>query len=287
MANLRDLRRRIRSVKNTQQITKAMKMVAAAKMRRAQEAILGARPYAQKMREVLASLAARVPSAAHPLLATREEKRIAILLLTSDRGLCGGFNTQLCRELQRVIADKKSAGIEVELHFIGRKGYDYFRRREIKGDLNDGLVGRPPFDKVAQLSRSLAADFTARKIDAVYMLYNEFKSVIQQKVTLERMLPLSRAEFGAGDSLIGYKYEPSAETLIGELVPKHLDIQLYRMILESGASEQGARMTAMDSASRNAGELISALTLYANRVRQAGITKEIIEIVSGAAAMNG
>lgn len=287
MANLRDLRRRIRSVKNTQQITRAMKMVAAAKMRRAQEAILGARPFASKMREVLASLAARVPSAAHALLATREEKRIAILLLTSDRGLCGGFNTQLCRELQRVIADKKAAGIEVELHFIGRKGFDYFRRREIKGELHDGLVGRPAFAQASQLSRSLAADFIARKVDAVYMCYNEFKSVIQQKVTLEQMLPLSRAEFGAGDAMIGYKYEPSAETLIGELVPKHLDIQLYRMILESGASEQGARMTAMDSASRNAGELISALTLYANRVRQAGITKEIIEIVSGAAAMNG
>ena len=287
MANIRDIRRRIRSVKSTQQITKAMKMVAAAKMRRAQEAILGARPYAHKMREVLASLAARVSPAAHPLLAQREEKRVALLLVTSDRGLCGGFNAQLCREFARVLQGKRAEGAEIEVHFAGRRGRDYFKRRAEDGQFHDGLVGKPKFADVAALSRKLARDFESGKLDAVYVLYNEFKSVISQKVTLEKLLPLSRAQFEGDARPANYKYEPAPETLIGELVPKHLDIQLFRMMLESGASEQGARMTAMDAASRNAGELIGSLTLTANRVRQAGITKEIIEIVSGASALDG
>ncbi len=287
MANLRDIRRRIRSVKSTQQITKAMKMVAAAKLRRAQEAILGARPYALKMHEVLGSLAARVSPDAHPLLAVRPERRIAVLLLTADRGLCGGFNTQLCREMQRVVAEKRAAGLAVEIHFGGRKGFEYFKRRDTAGETHPGFTGKVVFDDVAAVSRRFARDFEARKLDAVYVIYNEFKSVISQKVTLERLLPLERAEFEGGQLPIGYKYEPAPETLIGGLVPKHLDIQLYRMALESVASEMGAKMTAMDAASRNASELISSLSLYANRVRQAGITKEIIEIVSGAAALEG
>jgi F-type H+-transporting ATPase subunit gamma len=287
MANIRDIRRRIRSVKSTLQITKALKMVAAAKMRRAQEAIFGARPYAKKMHEVLASLASRVSPRAHPLLAQREEKTVVLLLMTSDRGLCGGFNSTLCRELQRLIAEKKAAGAEVILHFAGRKGRDFFKRRGQPGTDHQGLTGKVQFSAVSELSRSLAAAFTKKEIDAVYVVYNEFKSVIQQKVTVEPLLPLTRAVFDDANPPVDYVYEPEAESLIAAMVPKHLDIQLYRMALESAASEQGARMTAMDSASRNAGELISSLTLYANRVRQAAITKEIIEIVSGAAALAG
>ena len=287
MANIRDIRRRIRSVKSTQQITKAMKMVAAAKMRRAQEAIFGARPYAKKMHEVLASLAARVPTRAHPLLAQREEKTVVLLLMTSDRGLCGGFNSTLCREMQRLVAEKKAAGIEVKLHFVGRKGREFFKRRDQPGVDHQGLTGKVKFTAVSDLSRSLASAFTKKEIDAVYVVYNEFKSVIQQTVTVEPLLPLTRAVFDDAAPPVDYIYEPEAESLIAAMVPKHLDIQLFRMALESAASEQGARMTAMDSASRNAGELISSLTHYANRVRQAAITKEIIEIVSGAAALSG
>ena len=281
-----DIRRRIRSVKNTQQITKAMKMVAAAKLRRAQERMFAARPYAGGLRQVLASVATRVDISAHPLLQSREpERNVVVIVVTADRGLCGAFSANVIRAAQNFIREHGFEG--VELVTIGRKASDFFRRRTIPIRRNVFVAQALSIEVAREIADSLIKDFIDEKIDGVYVVYNEFKSVIQQMVTVEKLLPLSRAAFDDASPPVDYLYEPAAESLIGAMVPKHLDIQLFRMALESAASEQGARMTAMDSASRNAGELISALTLYANRVRQAAITKEIIEIVSGAAALSG
>ena len=279
-----DLRRRIRSTKNTQQITKAMKMVSAAKLRRAQERMMAARPYSAGLREVLASLSTRADLATHPLLQDREQERTVLLLVvTADRGLCGAFNANILRNAQNAIVEKRWE--HVELLPIGRKAIDFFRRRTIPVRRQGAQVYQAlSLDTAREIAQGLIDDFVSGEFDAVYVIYNEFKSVIAQRVTLERLLPLPRAVVESDAPAIDYIYAPGPEQILNDLLPKHIEFQLYRVLLESAAAEQGARMTAMESATKNASEMISHLTLTYNRIRQASITKEIIEIVSGAAA---
>ena len=279
-----DIRRRIRSVKSTQQLTKAMKMVAAAKLRRAQERMMSARPYAAALRKVLSSLSSRVDITKHPLLQEREqENKVLLLVVTADRGLCGAFNTNVLRVAQNAIADKRWQ--EVHLLPIGRKAFDFFKRRPTPIRRQATHVYQAlSIETAREIANKLIEDFITGEFDAVYVLYNEFKSIIAQRVTLERMLPLDRSFTETTEPAIEYLYAPSAEAILSDLLPKHIEFQLYRVLLESAAAEQGARMTAMEAATKNAGELIDHLTLTYNRIRQAAITKEIIEIVSGAAA---
>jgi len=287
MASLRDIRRKIVSIKKTQQITKAMKMVAAAKLRRAQERVIAARPYSRKMLSVIASLASRVERAQHPLLAKREPKQVKLLVLTSDRGLCGAYNTNILRKAVEAVKQFKAEGKEVKVNVIGRKGRDFFRKRagytlgKVWSDL--GMID---YEKAADVGKNIVERFTAGETDEVYLLYNEFKSVMQQKVTLEKLLPVEPpAEADPFTAAVDYLYEPSAEAILTSILPKHIEVQVYRSMLESQASEMGSRMTAMDSATRNAKDMIERLTLKFNKQRQAAITKEISEIVGGAEAL--
>ena len=293
MPNLLDIRRRIKSVKNTQQITKAMKMVSAAKLKRAQDRVVTARPFANKMMEVLGELAKRTDEDFHhPLLDLRADERYVVVLLTADKGLCGAFNTNLTKAVQSFI--KEHPGKAIEIFAVGRKGRDFFRNRRavIAGEFI-GLTGkgRVELSEALEVARSIMKLYTDDEgIDKVYLIYNEFKSVLQQRVVLEQLLPVSRAREEEADpkaavSLVDYVYEQPPAEMFGQLLPRLVETQVFRAMLESVASEQGARMTAMDSASKNASELIDSLTLNMNRIRQAAITNEIIEVVSGAAAL--
>jgi F-type H+-transporting ATPase subunit gamma len=263
-----------------------MKMVSAAKLRRAQERMMAARPYSAALREVLRSISTRVDVAKHELLQEPEqESRVLLVVVTADRGLAGAFNTNIIRAAQNAIAEK--GWQQVELVVIGRRGYDFFKRRTTPIRRHLQLMQALSLDNVRELAESMIKDFVGHEFDAIYVLYNEFKSVIAQRVTLERLLPLQREWAGADENeqpSIEYLYEPSPEQILGELLPKHIEFQLYRVLLESAAAEQGARMTAMEAATKNASDMISHLTLTYNRIRQASITKEIIEIVSGASA---
>ena len=295
MPNLLDIRRRIKSVKNTQQITKAMKMVSAAKLRRAQERVVTARPFANKMSEVLGELAKRTSEDFHhPLLDMRGDQRYLLVLITADKGLCGAFNTNLTKAAQAFLRDNSDKTIE--LVAIGRKGRDFFRnRRATIASEFLGLTGkgRVEFSEALDVARQVIKLYTEDTgIDKVFLVYNEFKSVLSQRVVLDQLLPVSRAKAEEPDaksqqpvSLVDYIYEQPPEEMFGKLLPRLVETQIFRALLESIASEQGARMTAMDSASKNASELIESLTLNMNRVRQAAITNEIIEVVSGAAAL--
>jgi len=287
MPSLRDIKRKITSVKKTQQITKAMKMVAAAKLRRAQERVIAARPYSRKMLAVIANLAGRVERAQHALLAKREPKKVKLIVLTSDRGLCGAYNTNILRKAVEAVKEFQAAGKEVRVNVVGRKGRDFFRKRsayslgKVWSDL--GMID---YEKAADVGKNIVERFEAGETDEVYLLYNEFKSVIQQKVTLEKLLPVEPpAESDPFMAAVDYLYEPSAEAILSSILPKHIEVQVYRSMLESQASEMGARMTAMDSATRNAKDMIERLTLKFNKQRQAAITKEISEIVGGAEAL--
>ncbi|HKE57317.1 MAG TPA: ATP synthase F1 subunit gamma [Pyrinomonadaceae bacterium] len=295
MPNLLDIRRRIKSVKNTQQITKAMKMVSASKLRRAQDRVITARPFANKMTEVMGELAKRTDDEFHhPLLDQRGDERYLIVLITADKGLCGAFNANLIKAAQSFI--RENAGKSIEILAIGRKGRDFFRNRRvpIAGEFI-GLTGkgRVEFSEGLEVARSIIKQYTDdQEIDKVFLIYNEFKSVLQQRVVLEQLLPVARATAGeeeekAGQpvNLIDYIYEQPPAEMFGRLLPQLVQTQVFRALLESVASEHGARMTAMDSASKNASELIESLTLNMNRIRQAAITNEIIEVVSGAAAL--
>ena len=284
MPNTRDIRRRIKSVQSTRQLTKAMKMVSAAKLRRSQERMLAARPYARLMQQVLRSLAARANPESHPLLAKRPEERIELVVMTADKGLCGSFNTNILKRAQSFLLER---GVKTRaLHCVGKKGRDFFRRRKIP-------IAREYVDvfrtietrQAAEIARDLIARFTEGELDAVYLIYNEFKSVIQQRVIVDRLIPIEREEFGEGAAREDYLYEPDPAALFEELLPRHIEVQVYQAMLESAAAEHGARMAAMDAATSNAGEMIESLTLFLNRVRQASITKEIIEVVSGAQAL--
>ncbi|HEX9637068.1 MAG TPA: ATP synthase F1 subunit gamma [Acidobacteriota bacterium] len=286
MANVRDLRHRIRSVKSIQQITRAMKMVAAARMRRAQERIFAARPYAAKIQQVMASLAARVDPAAHALLATRPERRTVLGVISADKGLCGSFNTNIYKRTVDFLRRHEES--EVGLALIGKKGRDFFRRRPwpIRFEAVD-LLRDLKLEQARELAQQFAAPFIAGEIDAVYLVYNEFKSILQQRVVVERLLPIERAEPSGSAPPIDYIYQPSPNRIYAALLQKHLEAQLLRCLLESAAAEHGARMSAMDSATNNTVELISSLTLTMNKIRQAAITKEIIEVSSGAEALAG
>jgi len=283
MANVRDIRRRIRSVRSTQQVTKAMKMVAAAKLRRSQERILATRPYANQMLAVLNSLATRANPDTHPLLAVRGSDKIELLIVTADKGLCGGFNTNIIKKATAFIEEHK--GRVLTTHLVGRKGRDYFKKRgyTVTGEYID-LFRKLTYDDAAGIARSVMKRYIEKDLDAVYLVYNEFKSVIQQNVVVERLLPIQRLELPPQTTVQDYIYEPSAQALFDVLLPRHVEFQVLRALYESAAAEFGARMSAMDSATRNADEMISSLTLNMNRVRQASITKEIIEVVSGAEA---
>jgi F-type H+-transporting ATPase subunit gamma len=291
MANLIDIRRRIRSVKNTQQITKAMKMVSASKLRRAQDRAIASRPYAKTLNEILASVASRVPpgedgAPAHPLLATREEKNVVLIVVSGDKGLAGGFNTNVNRAAGAFVREAREKGIEnVSLIILGKKANDFWKRRSVPVlDARPGLFARFDASTAAGIAKGLADAFIAGEIDAVYVVSNEFKSVISQVVVTKKLLPLSldsQAEAEGAD----YLYEPAPDVILRTLLPRSLDFAMYRVLLESNAAFFAAQMTAMDSASKNAGEIIDGLTLTYNRARQARITKELIEIVSGAAAL--
>ena len=295
MPNLLDIRRRIKSVKNTQQITKAMKMVSAAKLKRAQDRVVTARPFANKMMEVLGELAKRTDeNFHHPLLDIRGDERYLLVLVTADKGLCGAFNTNLTKAAQSFIKDNPNKTIE--LLPIGRKGRDFFRNRHatLVGEFL-GLTGkgRVEFSEALEVARHIIKLYTDDTgIDKVFLIYNEFKSVLSQRVVLEQLLPVARAQEEEPEAksqqpvtLVDYIYEQPPEEMLGRLLPRLVETQIFRALLESVASEHGARMTAMDSASKNASELIDTLTLNMNRVRQAAITNEIIEVVSGAAAL--
>jgi F-type H+-transporting ATPase subunit gamma len=287
MASLRDIRRKIVSIKKTQQITKAMKMVAAAKLRRAQERVIAARPYSRKMLAVIASLASRVERMQHPLLAKREPKKVKLLVLTSDRGLCGAYNTNILRKAVEAVREFQAQGKEVRVNIVGRKGRDFFRKRSSysMGQTWSDL-GMIDYEKAADVGKNIVEKFAAGETDEVYLLYNEFKSVMQQNVMLEKLLPVEPpAEADPFTAAVDYLYEPSAVAILTSILPKHIEVQVYRALLESQASEMGARMTAMDSATRNAKDLIGRLTLKFNKTRQAAITKEISEIVGGAEAL--
>jgi len=287
MASLIDTRRRLRSVKNTQQITKAMKMVAAARLRRAQDRAIAARPYARALREVLASVSARVRELTHPLLAEREEKRVALLVVAGDRGLAGAFNANVNRAVVQLLASKNWES--VTLTPIGKKALDYWRRRKasLAEKTYPGIFAKVEYGHAREIAHYLTEEFASGRIDAAYVVYNEFKSVMSQIVRVERLLPISRGETNIGEAQAPaeYIYEPDPATILSRLLPRYLEFLIFRILLESAAAEHGARMTAMDSASRNAGDMIDSLTLTYNRVRQARITKELIEIVSGAAAL--
>ncbi|MBV9927770.1 MAG: ATP synthase F1 subunit gamma [Acidobacteria bacterium] len=296
MANLLDIRRRIKSVKNTQQITKAMKMVSAAKLKRAQERAVSARPFAVKMAEVLTDLASQAgEDFKHPLMDARGDERYLLVLVTADKGLAGAFNANLVKAAQAFLREHE--GKRVEILAVGRKGRDFFRRRgaDIVGEYI-GLTGKGRIEhaEALEIARDVMRRFTEDEgIDKVFVIFNEFRSVISQRVVVEQILPVARAEEEGGEesgdaaarNLVGYKYEQPPAEIFSQLLPRLVETQIYRALLESVASEQGARMTAMDSASKNAGELIQSLTLNMNRIRQASITREIIEIVSGAAAL--
>jgi F-type H+-transporting ATPase subunit gamma len=284
LASKGDLRRRIRSVKSTQQITKAMKMVAAARLRRAQQKIIEARPYAAALSSVLRTLAAQVNPRRHPLLAERPEKTATVIVVTGDKGLCGAFNTNVLRQCANLLASGRWE--KVELVVAGRKGIDYFRvrGREVLASYPDLMHTVTP-EKAAALVAWLTERFTSGATDAVYLVYNSFRSVIQQRIEVERLLPVERESFEGGAAPVGYLYEPSPVALLNQILPRHVSFQVLRVLLDSQAAEHAARMTAMDSASKNAAEMIERLTLTYNRVRQTTITKELIEIVSGAQAL--
>jgi F-type H+-transporting ATPase subunit gamma len=295
MPNLLEIRRRLKSVKNTQQITKAMKMVSAARLRRAQDRVVTARPFANKMTEVLGELAKRTDEDFHhPLLDLRGDERYLLVLITADKGLCGAFNTNLTKAAQAFM--RENSDKKIEIMAIGRKGRDFFRNRRatIAGEFI-GLTAkaRLEFSDALEVAQSIIKTYTEDEgIDKVFIIYNEFRSVLSQRVVLSQLLPVSRAkqEESEGKSqqpvtLIDYIYEQPPEELFSTLLPRLIETQIFRALLESVASEHGARMTAMDSASKNASELIDSLTLNMNRIRQAAITNEIIEVVSGAAAL--
>ena len=299
MPSLQSVRRKIDSVKKTQKITKAMKMVAAAKLKRTQNRILAARPYALKMRETISNLSRRVNRDAHPLLRKREgaHRNVIVTVVTSDRGLCGAFNANILRTAVTALKELESRGVKAEVAVVGRKGRDFFRRRDykVRREVVD-IFDKLSFEHGMMMGEEFPAiaEYSEGRIDAVYIIYNEFKSAIQQRVVVEQLLPFDWiVEITSAKDLDqvtdavpgGYLYEPREDELLKDLLHRSLHVQVYRVLLESSAAEQGARMAAMDGATRNAGELIKKLTTYYNKTRQAVITKELMDIVGGAEAL--
>jgi F-type H+-transporting ATPase subunit gamma len=297
MPSLIDLRRRVRAVKNTQQITKAMKMVAASKLRRAQERITAARPYAQQMQRVLGSVASRVGSAAHPLLTVREpgpDSKTLVIVVSADKGLCGSFNTNIIKAASGFVLDSPQA---CALGLVGRKGRDFFGRRSFTIAFDEiGIFQKLKYEDAQRIAQTAMDVFVRGDVDRVMLIYNEFRSVMSQKVVVDQLLPVARgdveaaaaaskAEAAAHIGQVDYLYEPSPQEIFNQLLPRYVEVQVYRALLESNAAFFAAQMTAMDTATKNSADMIASLTLYMNKVRQAAITREIIEVVSGAQAL--
>ena len=285
MATLKAIRKRIGSIRNTQQITKAMKMVAAAKLRRAQEAAVEARPYAEKMSQLFKNLVARVSREAHPLLGLRDERKIDLILLTSDRGLCGGYNANLIRAAEAFIR-REGGGKEINLVLVGRKGADYFRRRRATiGDRYVNFLAQKADELAGEVAEKAIGRFIRGETDAVYLIYSRFRSALSQVPTVEKLLPVALPEEQKPEQMTEYLIEPNIAALLAGLLPRVVQVAIYRALLEAAASEHGARMTAMDSATSNASKMMGTLTLQMNRARQASITRELMEIVGTAEAL--
>lgn len=294
MADLKTIKKRIGSVQNTRQITRAMKMVSAAKLRRAQDNIMNARPYSYRIYSILLALFKK-EGITHPLLTPKdEEKKIRLIVLAGDRGLCGSFNTNIFKSAQRFMKDKRAQGVEVTLDVIGKKAFDFFKKKENIKTYHEGLMAKPNFSKVAEIGTEILNGYLDGDYDAIYLIYNEFKSAIQQKLTTERLIPVSTeipegvvgiTQTSDADQFKNYIFEPSKEEILNAIVPRHFKVQLFRAVLESVASEHGARMSAMENATKNASEMIERLTLSYNKARQEKITTELMEIVGGVEAM--
>lgn len=288
MASLKSIKKRIVSVKNTRQITKAMKMVSAAKLRRAQENVVAARPYAQKMGEVLQSLAGNLEGDLHPLLQKRDAKKLLLIVVTSDRGLCGGFNSNLCKAGERYIKEKQAEFEQISIMTVGRKGYEFLKSRHTVYKNFANILSKPNYQSAAMLAQEVIEGYLAEEYDQVVMLFNSFRTVMSQDITFQQLLPIVPEEKATADEAgVEYIYEPSVDDLLTEILPKNIEVQIFKAMLESVAGEHGARMTAMDSASKNASEMIGKLTLQYNRARQAAITTELMEIISGAESIKG
>lgn len=284
MPSLIDMRRRIRSVKNTQQLTKALKTVSAAKLRRAQERVLSARPYADQLRKVLSNLTSKIENISHPLIEVRPEERILFVVVAADRGLCGAFNANILRTAQSFA--RAHTGQKLNLLPVGKKSRDFYKRRGIRLAAEFiNVFSSLNYGHAKDVSEKIVQMYSNAEVDAVYVVYNEFKSAIQQRVVVEKLLPLIRADLGETETQLDYIFEQQPQEIFNRLLPRYVEVQIYRALIESAASEHGARMAAMDTASRNAGDMIDMLTLNMNRVRQAAITREIIEVVSGAGAL--
>jgi F-type H+-transporting ATPase subunit gamma len=288
MASLKSIKKRIVSVKNTRQITKAMKMVSAAKLRRAQESVVAARPYAGKLAEVLQSLAGSVEGDVHPLLEKRDAKKLLLVVVTSDRGLCGGFNGNLCKAAERYIKEVKGEFEQISLMTVGRKGYEALKNRHTVAKNFPNVLAKPSYQTAAMLAHEVIDGYLAGEYDQVILLFNAFRTVMSQDITFQQLLPVEPEEKTLADETpVEYIYEPSMAELLAEILPKNIEVQIFKAMLESVAAEHGARMTAMDSASKNANEMIGKLTLQYNRARQAAITTELMEIISGAESIKG
>ena len=289
MPSLKDIRTRIKSVTSTQKITRAMKMVAAARLRRAQESVESLRPYAYRLRETLWEISNEGGGSENPLLTPREQKRTRLLLMTSDRGLCGGFNTNVNRATENFLKEHAETHEKIDLAIVGRKGNDYFKRRDVEiARTYDDILGKPTMDKSRAIAEETTQAYLDGEIDAVYIVYNEFKNAVTQEIRMERLLPVVPEEVAdTSEPGVEFVYEPGKQELQDTLAPLHIAVQIHRTILESIASEMGARMTAMDGATKNAGELNDRLKLLYNRARQASITKELMEIVGGSEALKG
>ncbi len=290
MPTLRDIRKRLKAIQSTKKITAAMKMVAAAKMRKVQDRMMNFRPYAQRMELVLSDLAKVSERQIHPLLDLRPKKTVEVIVVTSDRGLCGAFNTNILRAASNYIHTIQKEGVAISLSVVGRKARDYFRRRNVpRRQAWLGLSGKITYTNAQEIAGDLAENYTKETVDEVVVIYNEFKSLITQKVTITKLLPIGTIEteearkepFMGGDFL----YEPTREAIFERLLPKYIEIQIYRALLESSAAEEAARMAAMENATKNCSELITKVTLLANKVRQASITKELMDIVGGVEAL--
>ena len=286
MATLKEIRKRVSSVQNIQQITKAMKMVSAARLRRAQEAALAARPYAEKLEAVLQNLAAQGEELAHPFLTERAENNTTLIVITSDRGLCGGFNSSLIREAEAFM--RQRAEQKVSLILVGRRAYDHFKRRDVTiAEEHINLYGRLSADLAHDIGRRVGEQFLSGETDSFYVLYAKFRSALVQVPTLDKILPIASTPQAEDRSALDYLYEPAPQTLLASLLERYIDMLIYRAMLESVASEHGARMTAMDNATTNAVDMIDRLTLDMNRARQAGITRELLEIVATGESLKG
>ncbi len=289
MATLKDINRRITAVKSTKQITKAMKMVAAAKLKRAQNRMIEMRPYADKMSAVLSSLAGSGEEL-HPLLVQRPRQTVEILVMTSDRGLCSAFNTNIMKATEKIIAEKKAENINVSLSVVGKKARDYFKRRnvEMRNAWID-LSGKLVYSDVQTIGKDLIDHYNEEAVDEVYVVYNKFVTVMNQKITVSKIMPMDPPEESeeADESSMSFIYEPSQQEILNELLPKNVEVQIFRALLESQASEEAARMTAMENATQAADEMISSLTLQYNKARQASITAELMDIVGGVEALKG